>query len=65
MSGGIRVAYLAVYCGLLFVSFLIDVSWRVMVLIGIGVMVPVAVADIVISRRRRASTSPSSDTQGR
>ena len=61
MVGTVRVAYLVVYCALLAVSFLIEVSWQVMASIGLAVMAPVAVADIVISRRRARRRS-SSDT---
>lgn len=53
MTGSVRVAYVLALIGLVVAGFLIEASWWVAALIGIAVMLPVAVADLATSRRRR------------
>ena len=50
-----RIAYLLVFFGLLVAGALIEASWWATALAGIVAMTPIAVADIVISSRRRAA----------
>ncbi|GAB2578252.1 hypothetical protein Aab01nite_10000 [Paractinoplanes abujensis] len=48
-----RVVYLLVFLGLLVAGFFIDAPWWVKAVIGIAVMVPLAVADIVTTGKRQ------------
>lgn len=51
----VRVAYLLVFFGLLVAGFFIEAPWWAKALIGIAVMGPIAIADIVTSRKRLAT----------
>ncbi|MGI5214181.1 hypothetical protein [Plantactinospora sp. CA-290183] len=52
MARRVHIAYLSMYLGLLVAGLLLDLSWEMAVLLGAVVMLPVAVADIVTTRRR-------------
>ena len=54
MVGRVRVAYLLVLCGLLVAGIFIEVSWWAKAWIGVAVMVPIGIADIVTVRKRQA-----------
>ena len=49
----VHVAYLLGLSGLLVAGFFIEASWWATALVGIAAMVPVFIADIFTSRRRR------------
>ncbi|MCA2212905.1 hypothetical protein [Jidongwangia harbinensis] len=52
MTGGVRAAYLVAFLGLATAGFFLDVSWWVGALIGLAVMAPILIADVLVSRRR-------------
>lgn len=59
MVRGVHVTYVLVLPGLLVAGFLIEASWWATALVGIGAMVPVVIADVVSSRRRRPARGAS------
>jgi hypothetical protein len=57
MVRSVHVAYLLALLGLVLAGFFIEACWWVTALIGIAVMIPIAVADVVTSRRRKAASA--------
>jgi hypothetical protein len=58
MANPVRVAYLLVLLGLVVAGLLlVDASWWAAALIGVVVTLPIAVADIVATRRRTRRTT--------
>ena len=56
MATGVRVAYPVVFLGLLTAGFFLDVSWWVGALIGLAVVVPIMIADFLLTRRQTADS---------
>ena len=55
MPAKVRLAYLLVLAALFAAAFFIQAPWWASALIGVAAMVPIAVADVVISRRAQAA----------
>ena len=53
-TNGIRVAYLVVYIALLVVGGFVHLSLWLGALIGVAVTIPIAVVDVLVTRRDRA-----------
>jgi uncharacterized protein YqfA (UPF0365 family) len=56
MPKPVRIAYLLVFFGLIVVGFLLDLAWWVSALAGVAATLPIAIADVVTTRRRPRST---------
>ncbi|MET0425563.1 MAG: hypothetical protein ABW046_16970 [Actinoplanes sp.] len=57
MVRSVHVAYLSVFLGLFLIGFFTEASWWVTALIGVAVMIPVAVADFVTSKKRKPQSA--------
>ena len=63
MIRGLRVAWVLTLCGLLVASYyLMDSTWWIRVLVGAAATAPLLLADTIVSRRARQTSTKSRRT---
>lgn len=56
-TNGIRIAYIVAFLAMVVVGMMLHISTLLAVAIGVVVMLPIAIADLVVSRRRKRAAA--------